>query len=301
MKRNFESPTIFILLIAAVLSLAACSSDNPAKNPQGVQGDTSNYSAYTSVKDQATFFETQMLVALDQLGLEEQNLPPVSLESAIRTASSDPVDDFIWDNPYGYLSDVPPAFKEELEKLVRDTIEKNEALKEVRLVHVAEHSQLVPESSADGVTEDVLALIVVRGLLPNGVTDWIATAVVKLDDWTLKQYGVNPNLVSLSKLSLDGLESYTPFIPADIWVSGFSTRRVVDNELYTSLVSSAEVLTTEKASILNPNNLSVIGVLGNNTLNRIDLSQNALPQMIKTCEACQSYLATCIPEKSSSR
>ena len=297
MKNYFKSFTTLSLLAVVTFAVTSCSynADKSPGSSQTSQVDRHDYSAYITVLDQAIFFETQTMIALDQLGLEKQNLPPVSTDSTIKVASNDPVDDFIWENPYGYLSDVPPAFKEQLEELVRDIWKENDALSEVRLIHVAEHSQLVPESSAEGVTEDVLSLIVIKGMLPNGLSDWIATAVVKLDDWSLKQYDVNPNLSSLATLSSDQLDSHTTFIPANVWASGFSFRRVVDDALYATLTSN-QALESQGSHTLNPSTLPIIGVSGENTFERVDFDRSTLVQMVADCgEACQRYLESCLP------
>jgi hypothetical protein len=246
------------------------------------------FTALSTVDEQAVFFETQLLIAKDQLGIEVLDLPPVNARSSTKGSSG-----FTWHNPHGYLTDVPTTLRPQLESAYQQAVRSHPELTRVTHLFVAEYSQLVPKSQQTAVTSDVLAFVVVKGIMPSGRIDWIGNITVRLNDWTIRGYSINPVLMHPSTTQIDQWE----FIPASAWLPrAYSTRRVIDDALYTKLNASGRLPLTQSLALSNLGELPVVGITSDGEIEMMNFEGGITDALIESCEQCQYHLLSC-PEQ----
>ena len=280
----------FLALVIIFILATSCSLNK--SNDTVISIDNIDFSEFNTVTEQVEYFQKQSMIALDQLGIVDYDLPPVKQTGNIGTESTS---NFVWNNPNDYLTDIPPSFKTDVENLIRELIADNPILNDVSEISIGEYSQLVPESQRTQVTEDVVGLLVVQAAFPNNlpIFDWIASIAVRFDDWTIISYSINPNLTNVSSTS--NLHDYIPFIPAREWVSTSYTRRVVSDEMYALLSEPNADLPLKEFASINPDLLAIVGLSMTGDIYEQRFDSGIDKNLLSSCESCLTYVQGCMP------
>lgn len=309
--KNFR---IYLSITILLVLVMACNETNRnfSNTSQGIftrTVDDVSYEAFSTITEQAEFATIQSSIMLDELGVYDLDLPPVAPGSMAAQAGSSN-DEMLWHNPHDYYRNLPEGLKSQITNAVERVFQENPELRKIESMGLAEFSQLVPQSTKDKVQEDVLGLFTIAGSTSDKPLDWVATIVIKFDDFTIRKMSINPVLTNIEASNLDAEKSPTEyFVPATMLLEPeqerplLATRRIIADEIYEEIISDNSVIDVTSfdvasfqslnggANILSPDNLSILAIYTNGEVKEVDLTHGLTTKVMEKCgEACRHYL-----------
>lgn len=274
-----------LVILSGLLALTSCGAPNASSQSSTFTRtvDDIDFRHFTDIREQAEFAQTQKDIILDDLGIINLGLPPVTPDNLDTQAASETL---TWHNPHDYYRNLPQSAKETLDKVLKVIWQENPELQDIPAMTLAEFSQLVPESTKDKVQKDVIGLFTISGGYSDKAFDWIASVAVKFDDFTIRSVSINPSLgIEDGRLATKTHSVDNHFLPALMLLKSsedpviYGTRRVISDEVYNLLAAEGSFIDVNSITsssnlpnqnLVHPQDLSIIGIYSDGELQEIE-------------------------------